>query len=518
MQDEPQNEALRVYVRVRPFLERELKNNPTFPIIDVQECEKELHAYEFLTPDLDTEEKVREMLLNPRHFQVHVHNYDHIFDQHASQSTVYMVSAENCVDKLLDGFNSTIIAYGQTGTGKTFTMEGPPDDPDQKGLIPRVLEGLFKRVAEKKHFNLHIKASYVQIYNETLSDLLQPKNHKSLVIREDKARGMFVENLSETRLTNTTQAMKLFQEGAQARVSACTRMNELSSRSHTIFIIRVERKIDQETKLFAKLNLVDLAGSERISIVGTKGKRLEECKKINQSLGELSNVIASLTKKNSQHVPYRNSKLTRLLGDSLGGNSFTSFIATLSPANDSFSETLSTLKFASRAKKVKNSVQANKMKSNVSPMNIYKQFEEEMGQMREREQKQEEFTAKPDLILEETHEEELERYKDLLLRQRDIVIDLTNKLNTRDQIILLMRQEIQDLRQENGKLQESHSEAQEAERAPSLPHIKEIREIKSEIDNVIFSLTQQNSSFDLQKIATSILNVQKIVNDLSENL
>jgi kinesin family protein 3/17 len=267
---------------------------------------------------------------------------------------------------------------------------------------------------------------------------------------------------------------------------------------------------------------VDLAGSERISITGATGKRLEECKKINQSLSELSNVISSLTKKGQFHVPYRNSKLTHLLGDSLGGNSFTSLIATVSPANDSFNETIGTLKFASRAKNVTNKVQMNKKRNNVTPSNIYKKFTQQFSKYR----KQNSINQKPKKEAgllksinqneseDDFQETEVEKYKDLLMRQRDVVIQLTNKLNTRDQLIMVMKKEINHLRMENQVLK-TGGKVDERSVKGGGQMSGEVLQIKEEIDHVIYSLTQQNSSFDLQKIASSILNVQKILNDLS---
>lgn len=211
---EPTKANLCVYVRVRPFLSRELENGSSFPVIDVQPNSKEVHAYEFLCPDLDSEAKVREMLKNPKHFQVHSHLYDHVFDDKSDQQTVYRVTTKSCLDYLVRGYNSTIIAYGQTGTGKTYTMEGKQSDAEQKGLIPRVLEEIFVKMNEgPPEEKFQIKASYVQIYNETLSDLLLNGKKKGLVIREDKYKGMYVDGLSEQELTSASQALNLLYEG-----------------------------------------------------------------------------------------------------------------------------------------------------------------------------------------------------------------------------------------------------------------------------------------------------------------
>jgi kinesin family protein 3/17 len=214
MDPTPTKANLCVYVRVRPFLSRELENGSSFPVIDVQQNQKELHAYEFLCPDLDSESKVRQMLKNPKHFQVHSHLYDHIFDDKSEQETVYKMTASNCLEYLLKGFNSTIIAYGQTGTGKTHTMEGNQNDQKLKGLIPRVLEDLFVRMGPNgDDDDFKITASYLQIYNEGLSDLLLNGKKKGLMIREDKYKGMYVDGLSEQKLTSAEQALQLLAEG-----------------------------------------------------------------------------------------------------------------------------------------------------------------------------------------------------------------------------------------------------------------------------------------------------------------
>ena len=211
-----------------------------------------------------------------------------------------------------------------------------------------------------------IRASYLQIYNEVISDLLKTER-TSLQIREDPRRGVFVEGLSEWAVRSPAETCNLMLRGQQARVQASTKMNDVSSRSHAVFIIIVEQmnqtneNIDGSKQVkVGKLNLVDLAGSERVNVTGATGKRLEESKSINQSLSALGNVIAALTQKTGRtHIPYRDSKLTRILEDSLGGNCKTTMMAMISPSYDSFNESLSTLKFATRAKKVKNEAKVN---------------------------------------------------------------------------------------------------------------------------------------------------------------
>jgi len=223
-----------------------------------------------------------------------------------------------------------------------------------------------------------VRASYLQIYNEVISDLLKV-DRTSLQIREDKKKGVFVEGLSEWAVRSPNEIYSLMQKGALSRATATTKMNDMSSRSHAVFIIIVEQMTtmsDHSTQMstnqqyvdddapkqikVGKLNLVDLAGSERVRVTGATGKRLEESKKINQSLSCLGNVIAALTDQRPRaHIPYRDSKLTRLLEDSLGGNCKTTMMAMISPASEGFGESISTLKFATRAKKIKNEARIN---------------------------------------------------------------------------------------------------------------------------------------------------------------
>jgi len=214
-----------------------------------------------------------------------------------------------------------------------------------------------------------VRASYLQIYNELISDLLRT-DRQNLLIREDKKRGVFVEGLSEWAVRTPNEIFQLLKKGASSRTKAQTKMNDLSSRSHAVFIIIVEQMSPVDPTKFinedcpkqikvGKLNLVDLAGSERVRVTGAIGKRLEECKSINKSLSALGNVIMALTSVVVGHIPYRNSKLTRLLEDSLGGNCITTMMVMISPALDAYGESLSSLKFANRAKNIKNTAIIN---------------------------------------------------------------------------------------------------------------------------------------------------------------
>ena len=316
----------------------------------------------------------------------HSFTFDHVYDENCSQQDVYEQTARDAVLSTLTGYNASIIAYGQTGTGKTYTMEGVHDDEKRRGIIPRSIEEIFSSIHSTASPQLRflVRASYLQIYNENICDLLKPERN-NLSIREDKRRGLYVEGLSEWVVRSPAEIDGLMERGANVRTTGATKMNEMSSRSHAIFIVIVEQTEseltddNQEFKV-GKLNLVDLAGSERVRVSGATGVRLEETKQINKSLSALGNVISALTEmKNRSHIPYRDSKLTRILEDSLGGNCKTTMMAMISPALDAFMESLSTLKFANRAKNIKNLARINE---DLDEKALLRRYEKELQRLR----------------------------------------------------------------------------------------------------------------------------------------
>ena len=271
--------------------------------------------------ELYERERQRDWVDNPNLFQLHRFTFDYVFDSESSQTEVYEQTAKPAVFSILEGYNSTIFAYGQTGTGKTYTMEGFTYNSSDlgRGIIPRSIEEIFNYIEmySSSDTKFMVRASYLQIYNESISDLLKP-DKISLQIREDKKRGVFVESLSEWAVRSPSDIYTLLQRGAGVRATACTKMNDVSSRSHAVFVITVEQMTivdgqngEQMTQIkVGKLNLVDLAGSERIRVTGATGKQLEESKKINKSLSALGNVIYALTdNKGRSHIPYRDSKV-----------------------------------------------------------------------------------------------------------------------------------------------------------------------------------------------------------------
>ncbi|XP_046405675.1 kinesin-II 95 kDa subunit-like isoform X2 [Ischnura elegans] len=283
--------------------------------------------------------------------------FDAVYDENSKQEAIYDETCRPVTDAVLSGFNGTIFAYGQTGTGKTYTMEGLRKSNEKRGVIPNTFEHLFNDIARSSNQQFLISASYIEIYQENMRDLLASKKEK-LVIRET-VNGVRLTGMTTCVCKGISDIEKYYKAGKKNRTTSATRMNDHSSRSHAIFMITVECSDSCGRIKVGRLNLVDLAGSERQSKSGTTGDRLKEAAKINLSLSALGNVISALSHGKSQHVPYRDSKLTRLLQDSLGGNSVTVMIANIGPASSNHEETLTTLRYANRAKNIKNVPQVN---------------------------------------------------------------------------------------------------------------------------------------------------------------
>ena len=290
----------------------------------------------------------------------HEFTFDRVFDGSAPQSAIYR-EVQPAVQDLLAGYNATIFAYGQTSSGKTYTMQGPDiDDADKKGIIPRVVEDIFASVAAApEEVEFTIRASYLEIYMERIRDLLDPERD-NLRIREDRTKGIFVQGQKEVYVGSVEDVFEVLHIGQHNRAIASTGMNAQSSRSHSVFLLAIaSRNTRDMSTRSGKLYLVDLAGSEKVGKTGAEGTTLNEAKMINKSLSALGNVIKALTEGKSQHVPYRDSKLTRLLQESLGGNARTTLIINCSPSTYNEEETLSTLRFGMRAKTIVNKATAN---------------------------------------------------------------------------------------------------------------------------------------------------------------
>lgn len=312
----------------------------------------------------------------------HIFTFDSVADTVSTQQDIFHLVGLPLVENCLAGFNSSIFAYGQTGSGKTYTMWGPPsalsEDESvgkERGLTPRVFERLFTRINEEqvkhsdKQLNYQCRCSFLEIYNEQITDLLDP-NQKNLQIREDVRTGVYVDYLTEEYVCSTKDVLHLLMKGLANRRTGATSINAESSRSHCVFTCVVESRLKSiadglSSLRTSRINLVDLAGSERQKLTGAAGERLKEAGNINRSLsqlGNLINILAEVSQSGKQrHIPYRDSKLTFLLQESLGGNAKLAMICAISPSQSCKSETFSTLRFAQGAKAIQNQAVVNEI-------------------------------------------------------------------------------------------------------------------------------------------------------------
>uniref|UniRef100_A0A0X3P085 Kinesin-like protein n=1 Tax=Schistocephalus solidus TaxID=70667 RepID=A0A0X3P085_SCHSO len=361
------SENVKVCVRCRPMNEKE-EQQKFFTVVKVDE---ETGAVHLRSPD-ESEDGPTKMF-----------TFDYAFGMGSKQLDIFNKIARPIIEKVFEGYNGTIFAYGQTGTGKTFTMEGVRSVPSLRGIIPNSFAHIFGRIAKadsKTRFLVHV--SYLEIYNEEVRDLLGKNQQTKLDVKERPDCGVYVKDLSTVMVHSPNEMEKVMCLGNKNRSTAATNMNEHSSRSHAIFTVTVEcceiMESGRQMLRQGKLHLVDLAGSERQSKTGATGKRLQEANKINLSLTTLGNVISALVDGKSTHVPYRNSKLTRLLQDSLGGNSKTVMIANIGPTNYNYEESVSTLRYAHRAKSIKNKARVNEDPKDA----LLRQFQKEIEELR----------------------------------------------------------------------------------------------------------------------------------------
>ncbi|KAM9248998.1 kinesin-like protein KIF1A isoform 13-T13 [Dugong dugon] len=351
--------SVKVAVRVRPFNSREMSRD--------SKCIIQMSGS---TTTIVNPKQPKE---TPKSFSFDYSYWSHTSPEdinYASQKQVYRDIGEEMLQHAFEGYNVCIFAYGQTGAGKSYTMMGK-QEKDQQGIIPQLCEDLFSRISDTTNGNMSysVEVSYMEIYCERVRDLLNPKNKGNLRVREHPLLGPYVEDLSKLAVTSYNDIQDLMDSGNKARTVAATNMNETSSRSHAVFnIIFTQKRHDAETNIttekVSKISLVDLAGSERADSTGAKGTRLKEGANINKSLTTLGKVISALAemdsgpnknkkKKKTDFIPYRDSVLTWLLRENLGGNSRTAMVAALSPADINYDETLSTLRYADRAKQIR---------------------------------------------------------------------------------------------------------------------------------------------------------------------
>ncbi|XP_044055153.1 kinesin-like protein KIF1A isoform X7 [Siniperca chuatsi] len=378
--------SVKVAVRVRPFNSREMG--------------KESKCIIQMSGNTTT-------IINPKQAKDNKSfNFDYSYWSHtspedvnyASQMQVYKDIGEEMLLHAFEGYNVCIFAYGQTGAGKSYTMMGKQDVKDQQGIIPLLCEDLFTKISDNtdNSMSYSVEVSYMEIYCERVRDLLNPKNKGNLRVREHPLMGPYVEDLSKLAVTSYNDIQDLMDSGNKARTVAATNMNETSSRSHAVFnIIFTQKRHDAETdntsEKVSKISLVDLAGSERADSTGAKGTRLKEGANINKSLTTLGKVISALAevdsgsnknkkkKKVESHIPYRDSVLTWLLRENLGGNSRTAMVAALSPADINYDETLSTLRYADRAKQIRCNAVINEDPNN----RLVRELKEEVSRLKD---------------------------------------------------------------------------------------------------------------------------------------
>ncbi|XP_072246223.1 kinesin-like protein KIF1A isoform X9 [Leuresthes tenuis] len=378
--------SVKVAVRVRPFNSREIG--------------KESKCIIQMSGNTTT-------IINPKQAKDNKSfNFDYSYWSHttpedvnyASQMRVYKDIGEEMLLHAFEGYNVCIFAYGQTGAGKSYTMMGKQDVKDQQGIIPLLCEDLFTKISDNtdNSMSYSVEVSYMEIYCERVRDLLNPKNKGNLRVREHPLMGPYVEDLSKLAVTSYNDIQDLMDSGNKARTVAATNMNETSSRSHAVFNIiftqkRHDAETDNTTEKVSKISLVDLAGSERADSTGAKGTRLKEGANINKSLTTLGKVISALAevdsgpnknkkkKKVESFIPYRDSVLTWLLRENLGGNSRTAMVAALSPADINYDETLSTLRYADRAKQIRCNAVINEDPNN----RLVRELKEEVSRLKD---------------------------------------------------------------------------------------------------------------------------------------
>lgn len=321
------------------------------------------------------------------HKESHRFIYDHVFNHNSKQEEIFNQVAKNAVDCVAEGYNATIFTYGATSTGKTFTMFGHESgNRDQRGIIPRSCEHLFHTLNENEDvMEANVKCSFLEIYREYIRDLLATHSKDEIVpslrIRQHQKKGNYVQGLIEKYVYTPQEILDTIKEGARQRSTASTALNNVSSRSHAVLTLTVTQILTDGTEIVSKMHMIDLAGSENVGRSEVQGTTLLEAQQINKSLSALGNVIYALTEKGRGHIPYRDSRLTYLLQDSLGGNSKTILITTVSPHIDSYSETINTLKFAKRTKEIKNIPKVNRNESNANLIKTVAMLTSKLGEL-----------------------------------------------------------------------------------------------------------------------------------------
>ncbi|XP_069761279.1 kinesin-like protein KIF18A isoform X2 [Narcine bancroftii] len=412
---------VKVFIRLRPENSRE----------KIEKHHKVVHVVDKHMLVFDPKEEEIGFLCHPKVQRYNLHNknkdlqfvFDHVFDDNASQLDVFE-ETKSILESAFNGYNCTVFAYGATGSGKTHTMLGSSNKP---GVMYLIMKELYNRIEQlKNEKSCDVAVSYLEVYNEEVRDLLT--NSRSLAVREDAQNGVVIQGLTLHKPTSLKQLLQMLDFGNKNRTQHPTDTNSSSSRSHAVFQIYLRQQdrtanINQNIKI-AKMCLVDLAGSERMSAMNMKAARFREGTNINRSLLALGNVINALTdsKKKAQYIPYRNSKLTRLLKDSLGGNCQTIMIAAIGPSSLSYEDTYNTLKYANRAKDIKSSIKSNVLNLNCHVGKYAQICEAQRQEIMELKEKLKTYECK-ELVIHNNHREnillnpkesEIKRFKEVL--------------------------------------------------------------------------------------------------------
>lgn len=480
--------------------------------------------------------------------------FDAVYDWNSKQHELYDEMVRPLVESVLNGFNATIFAYGQTGTGKTYTMEGcrnATDGNDERGIIPKSFEQIFthiSRTTDKQHL---VRTSYLEIYQEEIRDLLDKDPKKRYELKESKEIGIYVKGLRSFVCKSVKEIEHVMNVGNRNRTIGATDMNEHSSRSHAIFIITVEMSDLNSAKgqvRVGKLNLVDLAGSERQTKTGATGDRLKEASKINLSLSALGNVISALVDEKCQHVPYRDSKLTRLLQDSLGGNSKTLMVANIGPASYNYDESLTTLRYANRAKNIQNQPRINEDPKDA----LIRQYQEEIERLKmlliERTQKntkkvsmnweeQNEFYQQEEdelekrrasilMKIDESEEEKakqlkiLEEKRKLVEEERKYSQELSEKIKSMESKLLQGGKNIIDHTNEQQKALEKRIAEIRERKQQNIQMQKKLEEVEESAENMRISYSNLLEEVEAKKkmLSKIIAKCQRIKQEISDSV
>ena len=424
--------------------------------------------------------------------------YDKIYPIETTQKTIFEQVAKPLILSAFEGINGTLFCYGQTASGKTYTMEGIPSDNNLCGIIPRMMHLIFEIInSGSSDIEFSVKCQYYQIYNEKIQDLIDT-NKTDLTIREDKNKGIWVGECTEKYVESEQEMIDFFNTGSNNRIVSSTKMNAISSRSHSLFSVTIyQRNVITESSKIGKLYFVDLAGSEKMSKAGVEGNTmLKEAQNINKSIMTLGMVINALTK-GSKHVPYRDSKLTRVLQESLGGNSLTYLIINCSPNMLNQTETLSTLRFGQRAKLIKNKVVANTQQSVKELMMKLKQAEEKIKNLEKILGTWTEDREYGNNFEEEKNRSKCPECKQLINKINYLNVQINNlsqdnEYLQRDKDEFL--EEIKNKNNENIKLEERIYNLEKELKNSRQEHLKTILEIQNSMDNYLNIIKSSNAN------------------------